>query len=35
MAAAALGTSVQYFIRKPYRLSDLIEIVREVISKKT
>jgi CheY-like chemotaxis protein len=35
MAAAALGTSVQCFIRKPYRLSDLINMVREVISKNT
>ena len=31
-AAASLAAAVDYFIRKPYRLGDLLNLIREVLS---
>jgi DNA-binding response OmpR family regulator len=31
-AAASLSATVEHFIRKPYRLGDLLNLIREVLS---
>ena len=32
MAAAALAGSVEHFIRKPYKLGELIDMIRKILS---